>query len=93
MTSYAEAPFHRKLRKLEKCSNELKTAEPQPIFTGSYKKKEERSVLAHSASSWMAIFNLQAGATEYDLETWKLLQLLQTFSNFCQAQPSPSLAG
>ena len=28
-----------------------------------------------------------------NLETWKLLQLLQTFSNFCQAQPSPSLAG
>ena len=67
-TKNFEAHFHKKIRTLEKCSNveKLRTAEPQPIFTGSYKKKEERSVLAHSASSWMAIFNLQAGATEYD---------------------------
>ena len=35
-----EAHFHRKLRTLEKCSNvkKLRTAKPQQIFTGSYKK-------------------------------------------------------
>ena len=40
-TKNFEAHFYRKLRTLEKCSNvkKLKTAEPQPIFTGSYKKK------------------------------------------------------
>ena len=40
-TKNFEAHFHRKLRTLEKCSNvkKLRTAEPQPIFTGSYKKK------------------------------------------------------
>ena len=39
-TENFEAHFHRKLRTLEKCSNvkKLRTAEPQPIFTGSYKK-------------------------------------------------------
>ena len=39
-TKNFEAHFHRKLRTLEKCSNvkKLRTAEPQPIFTGSYKK-------------------------------------------------------
>ena len=33
--------FPKKLRTLEKCSNvqKLRTTEPQPIFTGSYKKK------------------------------------------------------
>ena len=37
-----EAHFHRKLRTLEKCSNvkKLRTAEPEPNFTGSYKKKQ-----------------------------------------------------
>ena len=37
-----EAHFHRKLGTLEKCSNvkKLRTAEPQPIFTGSSKKKK-----------------------------------------------------
>ena len=42
-TKNFEAHFHRKLRTLEKCSNvkKLRTAEPQPIFTGSYKKKKE----------------------------------------------------
>ena len=41
-TKNFEAHFNRKLRTLEKCSNvkKLRTAEPQPIFTGSYKKKE-----------------------------------------------------
>ena len=36
-----EAHFQRKLRTLEKCSNvkKVRTTEPQPIFTGSYKKK------------------------------------------------------
>ena len=40
-TKNFEAHFHRKLRTLEKCSNvkKLRTAEPQPIFTGSYKKE------------------------------------------------------
>ena len=39
-TKNFEAYFHRKLRTLEKWSNvkKLRTAEPQPIFTGSYKK-------------------------------------------------------
>ena len=39
-TKNFEAHFHRKLRTLEKCSNvkKLRTAESQPIFTGSYKK-------------------------------------------------------
>ena len=41
-TKNFEAHFNRKLRTLEKCSNVKKqrTAEPQPIFTGSYKKKK-----------------------------------------------------
>ena len=41
-TKNFEAHFHRKLRTLEKFSNvkKLRTAEPQPIFTGSCKKKE-----------------------------------------------------
>ena len=41
-TKNFEAHFHRKLRTLEKCSNvkKLRTVEPQPIFTGSYKKKK-----------------------------------------------------
>ena len=40
-TKNSEAHFHRKLRTLEKCSNvkKLRTAEPQHIFSGSYKKK------------------------------------------------------
>ena len=40
-TKNFEAHFHRKLRTLEKCLNvkKLRTAEPQPIFTGSYKKR------------------------------------------------------
>ena len=40
-TKNFEAHFNRKLRTLEKCSNvkKLRTAEPQLIFTGSYKKK------------------------------------------------------
>ena len=40
-TKNIEAHFNRKLRTLERCSNvkKLRTAEPQPIFTGSYKKK------------------------------------------------------
>ena len=40
-TKNFEAHFNRKLRTLKKCSNvkKLRTAEPQPIFTGSYKKK------------------------------------------------------
>ena len=41
-TKNFEAHFHRKFRTLEKCSNvqKLRTTEPQPIFTGSYKKKQ-----------------------------------------------------
>ena len=40
-TKNFEAHFHRKLRTLGKCSNvkKLRTTEPQPVFTGSYKKK------------------------------------------------------
>ena len=40
-TKNFEAHFYRKLRTLEKCSNvkKLRTTEPQPIFSGSYKKK------------------------------------------------------
>ena len=40
-TKNIEAHFYRKLRTFEKCSNvkKLRTAEPQLIFTGSYKKK------------------------------------------------------
>ena len=40
-TKNFEAHFHRKLRTLEKCSNvkKLRTAEPQPIFSGSYKTR------------------------------------------------------
>ena len=39
-TKNFEAHFNRNLRTLEKCSNvkKLRTAEPHPIFTGSYKK-------------------------------------------------------
>ena len=39
-TKNFKAHFNRKLRTLEKYSNvkKLRTAEPQPIFTGSYKK-------------------------------------------------------
>ena len=39
-TKNFEAHFHRKLRTLEKCSNvkKLRTAESQPMVTGSYKK-------------------------------------------------------
>ena len=40
-TKNFEAHFNRKLRTFEKCSNvkKLRTAEPQPIFTGSFEKK------------------------------------------------------
>ena len=40
-TKNFEAHFHRKLRTFEKCSDvkKLRTVKPQPIFTGSYKKK------------------------------------------------------
>ena len=46
-TKNFEAHFHRKLRTLEKWSNvkKLRTAVPQPIFTGSYKKKLLRGTL------------------------------------------------
>ena len=46
-TKNFEAYFHRKLRTLEKWSNvkKLRTAVPQPIFTGSYKKKRLRGTL------------------------------------------------
>ena len=48
-----EAHFHRKLRTFEKCSNvkKLRTAKPQPIFTGSYKKKKSVSPFLMSPSS------------------------------------------
>ena len=48
-TKNFEAHFHRKLRTFEKCSNvkKLRTVEPQPIFTGSYKKKECMLYLAN----------------------------------------------
>ena len=48
-TKNFEAHFHRKLRTLEKCSNvkKLRTAEPQPIFTGSYKKKVYLTLLVY----------------------------------------------
>ena len=41
-TKNFEAHFNRKLRTLEKCSNvkKLRTTEPQPTFTGSYKKNK-----------------------------------------------------
>ena len=54
-TKNFEAHFHRKLRTLEKCSNvkKLRTAEPQPIFTGSYKKKE--CILSKSIHLFSAI--------------------------------------
>ena len=47
-TKNFEAHFHRKLRTLEKCSNvkKLRTTEPQPIFTGSYKKKKCRIMMS-----------------------------------------------
>ena len=50
-TKNFEAHFHRKIRTLEKCSNvkKLRTTEPQPIFTGSYKKKE---CTAHIGVTW-----------------------------------------
>ena len=43
-TKNFEAHFHKKLRTIEKCSNvkKLRTTEPLPIFTGSYKKKKCR---------------------------------------------------
>ena len=46
-TKNFEAHFHRKLRTLEKCSNvkKLRTTEPQPIFTGSYKKNRVYAIL------------------------------------------------
>ena len=49
-TKNFEAHFHRKLRTLEKCSNvkKLRTAEPQPIFTGSSKKKMYFKNFEHS---------------------------------------------
>ena len=45
-TKNFEAHFHRKLRTLEKCSNvkKLRTTEPQPLFTGSYKKKRKKCI-------------------------------------------------
>ena len=48
-TKNFEAHFNRKLRTLEKCSNvkKLRTAEPQPIFTGSYKKKRVYWLIAY----------------------------------------------
>ena len=45
-TKNFEAHSNRKLRTVEKCSNvkKLRTAEPQRIFTGSYKKKKCRAL-------------------------------------------------
>ena len=60
-TKNFEAHFHRKLRTLEKCSNvkKLRTAEPQPIFTGSYKKKECRTFLSfYSGWGWVGNYQL-----------------------------------
>ena len=58
-TKNFEAHFHRKLRTLEKCSNvkKLRTTEPQPIFTGSYKKKRVYSVSRHAAEVFKDITN------------------------------------
>ena len=56
-TKNFEAHFHRKLRTLEKCSNvkKLRTVEPQPIFTGSYKKKKKSVVPAQLGVPLVAI--------------------------------------
>ena len=57
-TKNFEAHFHRKLRTLEKCSNakKLRTAEPQPIFTGSYKKKKSVFMVSFSPGlNWRII--------------------------------------
>ena len=55
-TKNFEAHFNRKLRTLEKCSNikKLRTAEPQPIFTGSYKKKSVTKPYCNLLNSWMS---------------------------------------
>ena len=54
-TKNFEAHFNRKLRTLEKCSNvkKLRTAEPQPIFTGSYKKKSVLYWRPHFMFKWI----------------------------------------
>ena len=48
-TKNFEAHFNKKIRTIEKCSNvkKLRTTEPQPIFTGSYKKKKCTPNLLH----------------------------------------------
>ena len=67
-TKNFEAHFNRKLRTLEKCSNvkKLRTAEPQPIFTGSYKKK---SVYKYNLKHFMHLYALYHQVTRYTLET------------------------
>ena len=59
-TKNFEAHFHRKLRTIEKCSNvkKLRTAEPQPIFTGSYKiKKILPQYISHSLQGFQKWFS------------------------------------
>ena len=54
-TKNFEAHFNRKLRTLEKCSNvkKLRTAEPQPIFTGSYKTRSRDSINSRARSYYI----------------------------------------
>ena len=53
-TKNFEAHFHRKLRTFEKCSNvkKLRTVEPQPIFTGSYKKNAAKRSRQHAGGKY-----------------------------------------
>jgi len=66
-TKNFEAHFHIKLRTLEKCSNvkKLRATEPQPIFTGSYKKKKcTSSNLIQKRTEGEA-----GGEADYDMQT------------------------
>ena len=57
-TKNFKANFHRKLRTLEKCSNikKLRTAEPQPILTGSYKSVWRHTRYTHSLLKFFVFF-------------------------------------
>ena len=81
-TKNFEAHFHRKLRTLEKCSNvkKLRTAEPQPIFTGSYKKKKVYcNQLLFTIAVFSFIWNWTISETDGHLGT--IFDDLPSFSN------------
>ena len=85
-TKNFEAHFHRKLRTLEKCSNvkKLRTTEPQPIFTGSYKKKKCIFIMWYSISgkeSWTHFrFNISC-ALAVTVRSHQKNVIVNSFSN------------